>query len=59
MQDVVIVTGASSGIGSEVTMELANLGYRVLAIASREKLLRRLYSLNKKHYSHRRRPLQQ
>ena len=47
MQDVVIVTGASSGIGSEVTEKLANRGYRVLAIASREKLLRRLYSFNK------------
>lgn len=47
MQDVVIVTGASSGIGSEVTMELADRGYRVLAIAPREKLLRRLYSFNK------------
>ena len=47
MQDVVIVTGAGSGIGSEVTLELASRGYRVLAIASREKLLRRLYSFNK------------
>ena len=47
MQDVVIVTGASSGIGSEVTEKLANRGYRVLAVASREKLLRRLYSFNK------------
>lgn len=47
MQDVVIVTGASSGIGSKVTEELANRGYKVLAIASREKLLRRLYSFNK------------
>ncbi|UYM17376.1 SDR family NAD(P)-dependent oxidoreductase [Endozoicomonas euniceicola] len=47
MQDVVIVTGASSGIGSEVTEKLANKGYRVLAVASREKLLRRLYSFNK------------
>ena len=47
MQDVVIVTGASSGIGSEVTEELANRGYKVLAIASREKPLRRLYSFNK------------
>ena len=47
MQDVVIVTDASSGIGSEVTEELANRGYKVLAIASMEKPLRRLYSFNK------------
>ena len=46
MQDVIIVTGACSGIGSEVTEELASRGYTVLAIAPREKLLRRLYSFN-------------
>ncbi|AMO55269.1 hypothetical protein GZ77_11155 [Endozoicomonas montiporae] len=46
MQDVVIVTGASSGIGSEVAEELANRGYTLIAIAPREKLLRRLYSFN-------------
>ena len=46
MQDVVIVTGASSGIGSEVTLELAGRGHRVLAVARREKLLNRLRSIN-------------
>ncbi|MGI9274108.1 MAG: SDR family oxidoreductase [Endozoicomonas sp.] len=45
-QDVVIVTGASSGIGSEVALELADKGYQVLAVARREKLLRRLRSIN-------------
>ena len=48
MQDVIIVTGADSGFGSEVTEKLASLGYRVLAVAPREKSLRRLYSF---HYN--------
>lgn len=43
---LIVVTGASSGIGYSLALELANQGYAVLAIARRQELLTQLTQQN-------------
>jgi 3-oxoacyl-[acyl-carrier protein] reductase len=44
----VVVTGASRGIGRELTLQLANLGHHVIAISRNEKKLNELAVINNK-----------